>query len=234
MCMDITKPLRRKIKIKPPGGEALTLECKYERLPTFCFVCGRLGHAERFCPSQFETQSDEVERAYGPELRAGGRRSQSSEIKWLFEDFPSKIPQAAGDDPTDREQQPEVAQQPRYEDEPRQNEHEHAFCPMVQGQQGDVHGYGAANINEQVRSINVPMLGARLEVTGQVPVMGFLVSEQTRKRSADECSGPSERPNPDDLMTGLEEPMWVEDLEEMDVPKNGLEAGAGSQARLDQ
>ncbi|XP_031120361.1 uncharacterized protein LOC116023498 [Ipomoea triloba] len=80
--MDIAKPRRRNVKFKPPGEEGMALDCKYERLPTFCFVCGRLGHADGFCPIQFDAQF-EMPRAYGPELRATGRSGQNSDNKWL-------------------------------------------------------------------------------------------------------------------------------------------------------
>lgn len=73
VCIDISKPLRQKIKIKNGKGEVITLECKYERLPTYCFYCGIIGHSERFCVKLFESSNAGTKRTYGPELRAGGR-----------------------------------------------------------------------------------------------------------------------------------------------------------------
>lgn len=35
--IDITKPLKRRMKLKKPGGEWFWINFKYERLPTFCF-----------------------------------------------------------------------------------------------------------------------------------------------------------------------------------------------------
>lgn len=51
--MDINMPLRRGFMLKAVGIEG---ECwitiRYERLPDFCFKCGRIGHGIRECASQ--------------------------------------------------------------------------------------------------------------------------------------------------------------------------------------
>lgn len=41
--VDVLKPLRRVQKISMSKGETL-VEIKYERLPTFCYLCGIIGH----------------------------------------------------------------------------------------------------------------------------------------------------------------------------------------------
>lgn len=43
VTMDICKPLKRRIKIKREGGTWSWINFKYERLSTFCFVCGLMG-----------------------------------------------------------------------------------------------------------------------------------------------------------------------------------------------
>lgn len=95
VSMDITKPLRKIVKIKPAGGDCIWLECKYKRLPTFCFVCGRIGHAEKYCPMQFNTKNAELEKAYGPELCATATRGLSEGNRWLLSQLPSRLKQAA-------------------------------------------------------------------------------------------------------------------------------------------
>ena len=42
---------------------------KYERLPTFCFSCGKIGHDKKHCGMVMEKQF--IERQYGEWLRAG-------------------------------------------------------------------------------------------------------------------------------------------------------------------
>lgn len=78
VLIDITKPLKRKMKMKKNGGECFWIEFKYERLPNFCFLCGIIGHTERFCFKHFEGVNEETERPYGPWLRATGRRSTAN------------------------------------------------------------------------------------------------------------------------------------------------------------
>ena len=42
--LEIDKPLRRGAYIPSSDGEHLWLTFKYEKLPTVCFICGKLGH----------------------------------------------------------------------------------------------------------------------------------------------------------------------------------------------
>lgn len=87
VAIDVTKPIRRKMKLKKPGGEVFWVEFKYERLPTFCFVCGILGHGEKFCPKQFEEGEEAPNKLFGAWLRAAGRRQQNGiGQKWLISD----------------------------------------------------------------------------------------------------------------------------------------------------
>lgn len=58
-------------------------------MPTFCFICGKMGHAEKYCPQQFDINEETFVKPYGPELRAMGRRSQPQSCRWLLPHFPS-------------------------------------------------------------------------------------------------------------------------------------------------
>lgn len=49
MLLDEDKPLRRVQRISMKNGGLTLVEMKYERLPTFCYACGKIGHIERDC-----------------------------------------------------------------------------------------------------------------------------------------------------------------------------------------
>ncbi|TXG57142.1 hypothetical protein EZV62_018455 [Acer yangbiense] len=48
--IDITKPLKRWLRLKLGKTEEVTrVSLKYERLPEFCFTCGKIGHGIKVC-----------------------------------------------------------------------------------------------------------------------------------------------------------------------------------------
>ncbi|CAN1825599.1 hypothetical protein LINPERHAP1_LOCUS31224 [Linum perenne] len=87
--MDVRKSLRREKRLKRPGGRAELCKFRYEKLPTFCFICGLIGHVERNCQIQFRNYGSEIERKWGPELRALPRSNKpKGGERWLVEDPP--------------------------------------------------------------------------------------------------------------------------------------------------
>lgn len=48
--MNVFHPLKRKKKLTLPNGTTTYVRFEYERLTLFCFLCGKLGHGESFCP----------------------------------------------------------------------------------------------------------------------------------------------------------------------------------------
>lgn len=84
IMMNVLKPLKRRMKIKREGGSWIWINFKYERLSTFCFVCGMIGHTERECSVIYANAGKEVERAYGVWLRAPTRGvKNNSGSRWL-------------------------------------------------------------------------------------------------------------------------------------------------------
>lgn len=82
--MNVTKPLKRRMKIKREGGTWSWINFKYERLATFCFVCGLLGHSERDCSIVYANPGKEIDKAYGTWLRAPGRNTKVNiGARWL-------------------------------------------------------------------------------------------------------------------------------------------------------
>ncbi|XP_030945895.1 uncharacterized protein LOC115970397 [Quercus lobata] len=68
--MPIDKPLRRRGYVAIEEGGRSWVTFKYERLPTFCFIYGMLGHDDRYCAATPSEQSPE--RQYEEWLRVGG------------------------------------------------------------------------------------------------------------------------------------------------------------------
>lgn len=55
--IDVRRALKKTLKVKQPGGEWKEVDIKSDRLPTFCFRCGMLGHGERFYYKNYEEVS---------------------------------------------------------------------------------------------------------------------------------------------------------------------------------
>ncbi|XP_060972376.1 uncharacterized protein LOC133038294 [Cannabis sativa] len=51
--INVGKPIKRRMKISNEDSSWYWVNMKYERLPTFCFICGIIGHSEKFCPRLF-------------------------------------------------------------------------------------------------------------------------------------------------------------------------------------
>ncbi|KAK6138367.1 hypothetical protein DH2020_027896 [Rehmannia glutinosa] len=86
VSLDTRNPIKRRMKIKKTGGEWAWINFKYERLPSFCFLCGRLGHSEKFCEKLYDSITIPVEKPYGIWLRASNRRfDQQGRSQWLRE-----------------------------------------------------------------------------------------------------------------------------------------------------
>lgn len=53
VSVDVRLPFKRSKKIQITGGAEFVVNFRYERLPTFCFPCGKIGDNEKFCSALF-------------------------------------------------------------------------------------------------------------------------------------------------------------------------------------
>ncbi|KAJ8758931.1 hypothetical protein K2173_002710 [Erythroxylum novogranatense] len=77
VAVDVNKAIKHEMKIKRQGGEWVTLDFKYERLPTVYFVCGLLGHTEKFCKVVYDSPDGTVPRKFDESIRVSMRRSRT-------------------------------------------------------------------------------------------------------------------------------------------------------------
>ncbi|KAL0444637.1 UNVERIFIED_CONTAM: hypothetical protein Slati_2186400 [Sesamum latifolium] len=82
MSLDITKPLRRVLKLKTTMGDELLVPFTYEKLPNLCYLCGRLGHLSKACELQLaDGFIDSGSNApFGPWLRAQNTANNRNHI----------------------------------------------------------------------------------------------------------------------------------------------------------
>ncbi|KAA3453417.1 reverse transcriptase [Gossypium australe] len=56
---------------------------KYEKLSLFCFICGKLGHGESFCPYRLRIEASKIVYGWDLSLRADPRRRRTVVSRWL-------------------------------------------------------------------------------------------------------------------------------------------------------
>lgn len=75
VTLNITKPLLRVLNIEGPNDRVFQLHLTYEKLPNFCYFCGKIGHLVEDCSQCFDIvgendRIDDSKLAYGDWLRA--------------------------------------------------------------------------------------------------------------------------------------------------------------------
>ncbi|KAF7114636.1 hypothetical protein RHSIM_RhsimUnG0081100 [Rhododendron simsii] len=92
--IDVNKALPKGfwLRRKKESDEDLWISYRYEKLPDFCYACGRVGHDNRGC--KFVPRNEGMNSGYGPDLRTG--RAKKLEI--LIEEMPHFEDAAGGVD----------------------------------------------------------------------------------------------------------------------------------------
>ncbi|CAN1818576.1 hypothetical protein LINPERHAP1_LOCUS28428 [Linum perenne] len=89
--LDDRKPLKREKKVRAEGGESVTCVFKYEKLPNFCYICGRLGHIDRYCEVMYQVPEEQIVRMWDEDLRAPPKKTrQPSNNQYLIHREPPR------------------------------------------------------------------------------------------------------------------------------------------------
>ncbi|XP_039020907.1 uncharacterized protein LOC120152864 [Hibiscus syriacus] len=78
--------LLKRRKMLLANGSHNYVRFEYENLTLFCFICGRLGHGESFCPVRLYSENQEIAMEWDASLRAPQRRSAPPYGRWLREE----------------------------------------------------------------------------------------------------------------------------------------------------
>jgi hypothetical protein len=160
VSMDLRKPLKRGSKLNFQGKD-IWVDYKYERLPNFCFACGRVGHQMRDCEDVEDHDTDafseleEKDQAFGPWLRASPlpkvfyevkkESSSSTCSKSLFPSTSNSKGQSSGtakvnEEEVDQQKATSETETPPKTNDKNQNEAMEEVAEKVGGVQKEVEG----------------------------------------------------------------------------------------------
>ncbi|TXG46182.1 hypothetical protein EZV62_028316 [Acer yangbiense] len=86
VAIDISKPLKRFLRLELVKGEKSILLLRYEKLPIYCFHCGFIGHSHQECSNKKvdDVRVSNVEFDFGPWLRVSSPPSQNKTVGQKF------------------------------------------------------------------------------------------------------------------------------------------------------
>ncbi|KAL4334119.1 hypothetical protein GQ457_07G004660 [Hibiscus cannabinus] len=91
VTLDIRLPLKRKKKIVLRPDSFVYARFQYEKLSLFCFICGKLGHGESFCPVRLSIKPKDISFGWDISLKAPPCRGLQVASKWLVEPGVNRI-----------------------------------------------------------------------------------------------------------------------------------------------
>ncbi|KAK5819695.1 hypothetical protein PVK06_024718 [Gossypium arboreum] len=83
--LDVTAPLKCKKKIQVGGALIVYARFKYEKLSLFCFICGKLGHGESYCPFRLRIDPSKIIFGWDLSIRTVPRRLNTVVSRWSRE-----------------------------------------------------------------------------------------------------------------------------------------------------
>ncbi|MBA0731123.1 hypothetical protein Golax_022883, partial [Gossypium laxum] len=82
--LDVSLPLKRRKKIMMGKDRVFYARIQYEKLSLFCFMCGKLGHGESFCPIRVWIDPSKIIFGWDISLRAVVNRRTTVVSRWLL------------------------------------------------------------------------------------------------------------------------------------------------------
>ncbi|CAN0904182.1 hypothetical protein LINGRAHAP2_LOCUS22944 [Linum grandiflorum] len=74
--LDVRKPLMRETKVRLHDDVQLMCPLRYERLQTFCYICGIMGDMDKFYEVNFCLPAHQITRRWDDSIRAEFRDEQ--------------------------------------------------------------------------------------------------------------------------------------------------------------
>lgn len=81
VAIKIEKPLNRRIKLMKSSTDWFWANFRYERVPTFCFICGMIGHSDKYCEKLFDQPVETIKLKMLWVVHAS-HRSSSNKTSW--------------------------------------------------------------------------------------------------------------------------------------------------------
>ncbi|MFQ6658153.1 hypothetical protein Gotur_027541 [Gossypium turneri] len=83
VCLNVIVPLKHKKKVLVGKSMVFYAQFKYKKLSLFCFICGKLGHGESYCPVRLSIDSTKIVFGWDLSLCAVVRRRNMGMSRWL-------------------------------------------------------------------------------------------------------------------------------------------------------
>ncbi|MFQ6627573.1 hypothetical protein Gotur_006201 [Gossypium turneri] len=83
VCLNVAAPLKRKKKVLIGKSMVVYARFKYEKLSLFCFICGKLGHGESYCPLRLSIDPSKIVFGWDLSIRAVARNRSRVVSRWL-------------------------------------------------------------------------------------------------------------------------------------------------------
>lgn len=102
--LNVRFSLKRCKKVIVSRGRAVKVKFRYEKLPIFCFICGRIGYMDKFCPKilDLKDESEDLPKEWSVDLQVDMQKVVGSgDMRWLHDGNGGKmavVAEGKGDD----------------------------------------------------------------------------------------------------------------------------------------